>query len=297
MGKTKTAFVGGVTDEKLSSEEKYKQKQAKKKAEENKKSSLAEATKDKKKIEGLGLRGGARIKVIGADVPEEIKPEDQKTPEAKIKPASSESDLSEEGQGKIKKIHIRGKNYKNAKAKVDTSKLYNIKDAIKLIKSTSYAKFDETYELHITVKKLGLNLNVNLPHNFGKSKRVQVANDETIEKLKKGEIDFDVLLSTPDMMPKLVSFARLLGPKGLMPNPKNGTIIKNEKDAEKFSVDQKTIKTEKDQPVIHTSVGKKSMKEDEISENVKAILDAITKANIIKVYFKSTMSPVVKLQI
>ena len=98
-------------------------------------------------------------------------------------------------------------------------------------------------------------------------------------------------------MPKLVAYAKLLGPKGLMPNPKNGTVIKSEKDAEKFSADQKTIKTEKEQPVIHTSIGKMSMNETDVSENIQAVLDAVTKSNIEKIYLKLTMSPSVKLQI
>ena len=136
-----------------------------------------------------------------------------------------------------------------------------------------------------------------LPHDFGKTRKVVVANDELIEKLKKGQTDFDVLLATPAMMPKLVAFARLLGPKGMMPNPKNGTLIKTEKEAEKFSASVRTIKTEKSQPVIHTSVGKLSMSESDVAENIQAVIDAITKPNIARVFFKSTMSPVVKLLI
>jgi large subunit ribosomal protein L1 len=281
MGKTKTAFVGGVTEEKLSSEEKYKQKLAKKKAEE-----------ELKKVGGLGLKGGARIKVVGATVPDEI-------------PAAETSQITETAEGvseekaeiKEKKLKVRGKNYKSARSKTDREKLYQIPDALKLIRSLAYAKFDETLELHIIVKKTGLNLNLTLPHSFGKKKKVEVASDTTIEDLKKGKINFDILLSTPEMMPKLVVFAKLLGPKGLMPNPKNGTIIKNEKEADKFAVDRKVIRTEKDQPIIHTTVGKMSMEEKDVIENIQAVIGAITKIQIEKVYIKSTMSPSLKLGI
>ena len=285
MGKTKTAFVGGVAEEKLSSEEKYKQKLAKKKAEE-----------ELKKVSGLGLKGGAKIKVVGATSAEEI-------PDVETKAETSQTSevtegLSEEKAEAIeKKLKVRGKNYKSARSKTDREKLYQIPEALKLIRSFAYAKFDETFELHILLKKTGINLNLTLPHSFGKKKKVEIARDTTIEDLKKGKINFDILLSTPEMMPKLVLFAKLLGPKGLMPNPKNGTLIKNEKEAEKFAVDQKVIRTEKDQPIIHTTVGKMSMEDKEIIENIQVIINTITKIQIIKVYLKSTMSPSLKLVI
>lgn len=284
MGKTKTAFVGGSAEAELSSEEKYKQKLAKKKAEE-----------EKKKVEGLGLKGGAKIKIIGAEIPaEDVAEETQNQAPEADKSGVAVEDKTDEKQ---KKIRVRGKNYKSAKSKTDSSKFYTIGDALKLIKSLSYAKFDETYELHIVVKKQGLNLLLSLPHQFGKVRKVEVASEATLEKLKSGKIDFDVLLSSPEMMPKLVMYAKLLGPRGLMPNPKNGTLIKSDKEAEKYSAEQKSIKTEKEQPVIHTSVGKMSMDEKDVTENIKVILDAITKAQIVKAYLKSTMSPAVKLQI
>jgi large subunit ribosomal protein L1 len=147
------------------------------------------------------------------------------------------------------------------------------------------------------VKKEGLSTSVTLPHSTGKSKKIELANDATIAKLKEGKVEFDVLLATAEMMPKLVPFARLLGPRGLMPNPKNGTLIKNEKDAGKFAADAMTVKTEKKQPVIHTSVGKVSMGEKDLDENINAVLDAVGRKAILKAYVKSTMSPSVKLSL
>ncbi len=99
------------------------------------------------------------------------------------------------------------------------------------------------------------------------------------------------------MMPKLVPFAKLLGPRGLMPNPKTGTLIKSAKDAEKFSGNSLTIKTEKSQPVIHTVIGKVSQENQELKENIETIFSAITKKQIVKAYLKSTMSPSVKLNL
>ncbi len=173
----------------------------------------------------------------------------------------------------------------------------NTTDAIKEVKSKAHAKFDETMELHATVRKQGLSVQVALPYASGKTKKIEVADEDTIKKLETGKVDFDILLSTAEMMPKLVKFAKILGPKGLMPNPKNGTIIKSAADAKNFSGNTKTIKTEKDTPLVHTTFGKVSQKEEELNKNLDAILEALGKKQIVKASIKATMSPSVKLSV
>ena len=106
------------------------------------------------------------------------------------------------------------------------------------------------------------------------------------------------MIATPEMMPKLVPFARLLGPKGLMPNPKNGTLVNDPKKATSFSTATVTLKTEKEAPLIHTVVGKNSQKDEEIVGNVEAILKVFGGSKqIVRAFVKSTMSPSVKLQL
>ncbi len=195
------------------------------------------------------------------------------------------------------KAKERSKKYQEAKSKIDRLKTYSPSDAINLVKNASYSSFDGTVELHLAVKKTGLSAQVTLPFSGGKAKKVEVADDETVKKLQAGKVDFDVLLATADQMPKLVPFARILGPKGLMPNPKNGTLIKSKEDAKKFSGNTITLKTEKTAPLIHTAFGKASQKESELESNLEAIINAIGKKQITKAYIKATMSPSVRIAI
>jgi len=210
------------------------------------------------------------------------------------KEASFEVVKSEEKKEKQPKV--RSKSYQASKTKIESGKSYTVPNAIKLVKEISYSKFEGSMELHIVVKKAGSSAQVTLPYSGGKQKKIEIATDVTIKKLQDGKIDFDILLATADMMPKLVAFARILGPKGLMPNPKNGTIIKSEKDASKFSGNTLSLKTEKDAPLIHIVVGKVSQKDEELVENIDTVLKALGKdKQVVRVFLKSTMSPSVKL--
>ncbi len=269
MGKTKTAFISG-SGEKLSGEDKYKERLKKKAAKE---------AKEKARLEGLGLKGGEKIKVVGGETTTE-------TLEEKTKATKKE---------KVKKI--RGKKYLQAKGKIDKNKEYSLEEAIKLIKETSYSSFDGTMEAHLVVKKQGLSANLSFPFSSGKTKKIELADEKTIEKLQKGVVDFDILLATPEMMPKLLPFARILGPKGLLPNPKNGTMLKSKDEAKKFSTDKITLKTEKDAPLIHTTFGKTKMEDKKLKENLEAIIKAVDKKQIVRLFIKSTMSPSVKVKI
>jgi large subunit ribosomal protein L1 len=269
MGKMKTTFVG---DDENKNEKKH-----------------GEARKgEAEKVHIAGLKGGQRVKVVEAAPTEEA---------PVIEEGIKEGEGSKKQEKKIVE-KVRGKKYLEAKAKFDREKYFDVKEAVKLVKSSSYSKFDGTMELHIVVKKVGITTQVTLPFQAGRTKKVEIADEDTIKKLKEGKIDFDILVATVDLMPKLVPFARLLGPKGLMPNPKNGTLVTDLKKAKSFSTGAVTLKTEKEAPLIHTVIGKNSQDDKEITQNAEVVLKALGGAKqIVKAYMKSTMSPSIHLKI
>lgn len=233
----------------------------------------------KEEVHLSGLKGGQRVKLIEGEAVE------------------TAAEVKEEAK-KVKVARVRGKKYVEAKAKFDHNKSYALPEAIKLAKETSYASFGGSLELHLVVKKIGTNVNVNLPFSAGKEKKIEVISDETIEKLKAGKIDFDVLIATAEWMPKLVPFARVLGPKGMMPNPKNGTLVSDLSKAKSFSAAAITIKTEKEAPLIHLGFGKVSQDDKELIANAEAILKALGGARVIvRAFTKASMGPSVKISL
>jgi large subunit ribosomal protein L1 len=207
-------------------------------------------------------------------------------------------------------------------------KTYKVEEAIKKLQEVKKEKFDATVELHINLdldtKKSDQNVrfSTTLPHGTGKTKRVAVLastkipnadlelNESDLDKIEKGQIrpkvDFDVFVAETKFMAKIARVAKILGPAGVMPNPKTGTVSDDvQKAVEQIKKGKVEVKTEKDLPIIHTIIGKISFDEKQLLENLKEIIGTLkqnkpskSKPEWIKsVYLASTMGPSLKIDL
>lgn len=199
---------------------------------------------------------------------------------------------------KVKTAKVRGKKYQTAKKKVDVNKYYSLKEAISLVKETSFSKFDGKIEAHVTTYDIGNVGEIVFPHLETASKKIVVLNDTILAEIKDGQVNFDIIIATPATMPKLLPFARVLGPKGLMPNPKNGTLTDDPEAAVKrLSVAKTIVKTEKKAPIIHIVVGKVSQDEKELAANVEELIKVVKSNKIKKLALCATMGPCIKVEV
>ena len=215
------------------------------------------------------------------------------------------------------RLERQGKNFRKAAEQVEKGKVYALGDALELATKTSTTKFDATVELHVNLSldprhaDQNLRDNLVLPAGTGKKIRVAVFSDEKVEgadvsgiedltkQLDKGVMDFDILISTPQNMPKLGKYARALGPRGLMPNPKSGTVTtdlaKAVSEAKAGRVEYRVDST----GIVHLGVGKVSFGKDKLVKNVQAIFASIksnkpgsVKGTYVKaIHITTTMGP------
>ena len=225
------------------------------------------------------------------------------------------------------RLDRRGKHFKKSAELIEKGKTYSLNEAISIVKKTSHVKFDATVELHVNLgvdpKHADQNIRdmVVLPAGTGKKVRVAVLTDDVaaakaagadiagledlLAQLDKGTINFDTLITTPNQMSKLGKHARVLGPRGLMPNPKSGTvttdIAKSVAEAKAGKVEYRVDST----GIVHLGVGKISFTEAQINDNIMAIMTSIksnkpqnVKGNYLKaIYIASTMGPSISLDI
>ncbi|MBO7131726.1 50S ribosomal protein L1 [Candidatus Saccharibacteria bacterium] len=222
----------------------------------------------------------------------------------------------------------RGKKYQEAAKLVEKGKIYSLKEAVELAIKTNPTKFDASVEIHtrlgVDPRQADQNIRTTivLPNGNGKTVRVAVfapadvckaakaagadiaEDEEFLKKLEKGEINFDVLISTPAYMPKLGKFARVLGPKGLMPNPKAGTVTMDVEKAVKESKAGKVEYRVDKQSIVHIGIGKVSFGADKLLENANTFFDSLKaqkpaslKGSYVKsVFITTTMGPSIAIE-
>lgn len=198
----------------------------------------------------------------------------------------------------VKEPKVRGKKYVNARGQVDKTKTYSIKDGVELLKKVKFSTFDESVEVHFVLREIVPSIDVQYPHATGKKLRVAILNEDVTAEIEKGLINFDILLATPAQMGKITKFARTLGPKGLMPNPKNGTLIAdpNKRKAE-LEAGKISIRGEKKAPLLHTTIGKLSLPTKDLVENIETLVRAMGMGKVIKATITSTMGPGIKVTV
>ncbi len=222
---------------------------------------------------------------------------------------------------------MAGKKYRAAAEQIDRDKQYSVAEAVELTKKIAYAKFDETVEmdmwLGVDPRKADQMVRgtVLLPHGLGKSKRVvviasadrfteakdagadEVGGEDIVQRIKEGWLDFDALIATPDMMRAVGQLGKILGPRGLMPNPKTGTVT-NEVGRAVTETKAGKIEFRVDKTgVVHAPVGKVSFDAQKLAENAKSLIDAIMRAKpqtakgkyVRNATMSSTMGPGIKL--
>jgi large subunit ribosomal protein L1 len=243
-----------------------------------------------------GKRSAKAIAESEAKVEKEIRKEKGDTT-----PADPDAPAAKKGPRPVTRplIERRGKNYRKVAELVDATKYYTLADAIELASKTSPSKFDASVEVHVRLNvdprqaDQNIRATVSLPNGTGKTVRVavfapeadhkaakaagaDVVGDETfLAQLDKEEINFDILIATPQFMPRLGKYARLLGPRGLMPNPKSGSVAT---DVAKAVSEAKAGKVEyrvDKQAIVHLSIGKVSFGAAKLAENAKSFFDSL----------------------
>lgn len=282
MGKIKTVIMGD-----LAAEEEARQKRETKR-EQKKQSKQAKKNSDETDVTNLDSSSTSTVAVQDIKT---SKTQDQEIPSSNFKKSKKDQQVN-------KFRFPLGKKYVAALSLVDKNKSYSPAEAISLVKKTSFSKFDGSVELHLNVSEKGLRGSTELPHGTGKQIRVKIATDELISQLSASpKIDFDVLVASPDMMPKLARVAKILGPKGLMPNPKTNTISANPSQLVKTLSSSVSWKTQADLPIIHTVVGKVSFEDRKLEENLQSFLKSVGKEKIKSAFMKATMGPSIRIQI
>lgn len=224
---------------------------------------------------------------------------EQKVKVKKPDPIPAQEEEKKEEESVQREPKVRSKQYKKARKKIDVEKRYAVKKAVELAQETSLSSFTGNLEAHLVMTKQGDFGEVDLPYFKGKEKKIAIMDEDVLKKIEQGKIDFDVLLAEPKWMSKLGKYGKVLGPQGLMPNPKDGTLVDNPEKLKKKMGEKETIKlkTERKQPVMHLVLGKLDQPTKELAANVNKLIEKLGPKKIKKLVLTATMGPGIKVEI
>lgn len=239
---------------------------------------------------------------------ETIKETETSAPSETAEKKKSKASKASQKKGKAK---YRSVKYKQSAEKVEKSKRYSITEAIDLAKQSSYSKFDGSLEIHLATNAKNIRGLVSLPFASGKKLKILafgkgaedsgadiVGDDDKLNEIIRGVTGFDVIVTTAEWMPKLARATKVLGPRGLMPSPKNGTITTDLKKAvTEIQSGKVEYKTEKNGQAIHLTLGKVSQNTDEVFQNTKILFNAIGKTRIKKAVISPSMGMGIKVDL
>lgn len=239
--------------------------------------------------------GTQKVKIY--QEPQEETKEEKEQSEIKAKTESKE--VKEKTEAKPRKSRVRGRKWQEAASKIDKNKRYSLREALEMAIKTSYTKFNGKVEVHIKFNpKKGQVIRglVTLPHGTGKEPRVKIFNPDLISQIQKGKIDFDILLAKPSDMPALAKVAKILGPRGLMPNPKSNTVTDDpESMLKKIKSGQIEYKADA-QNNLHQIIGETSWPLEKLEENFNALYNSVKQYNPVSITICATMGPGIKLK-
>lgn len=275
---------------------------------------------DEPKLAKAGKRSAKAV----AEAEEKAEKEERK---AAIKDGEEAPKITKPVQITRTRLERSGKKLRESSKLIEKGKEYTVKEALDLATKTSQTKFDATVELHVRLRvdpkhaDQNIRENIILPAGTGKDIRVAVfgeaddvtvakkaganiaAADEFLQQLDKGTINFDVLVATPAVMPKLGKYARLLGPKGLMPNPKSGTVTKDVAKAVEQAKAGKVEARVDETGIVHLGIGKVSFGVDKLNQNAQAVFSALKAAKpasvkgtyVVSIFVTSSMGPSIRV--
>lgn len=319
-----------VVDKTITIEDLEKQElEQSKKAEKSSKSSKKKTEKQPENDESTEILAELKTNAKDSEKKEIDSDKKEESKETKADKQSKATDTQTKKTKKPKQKKVRSKRYLDTKKQIETGKTYQVEEAIKTLRKMANAKFNESVELHITLGTETQNsdhrirFTTTLPHGIGKTIKVLVISDDNsgqkdniiyrdasaIDEIVAGKLqpekDFNVVVATPTTMKDIAKAARILGPKGMMPSPKNNTVTDNpQKAIESLGKGQIEIKSQPNHAVIHQIVGNLSFKDEQLVQNTTTLIEELNKNTppkmkkklIQKIYLCTTMGPSVRVE-